>query len=68
MITYFVCHLLGVSSCCSNPILYGFLNKNLLKVLHQFSNKIVKNSDGPLKLSDDDMIFFLDRRNKTNKP
>ena len=42
MITYFICHLLGVSSCCSNPILYGFLNPNLLKVFHQFSNKIVR--------------------------
>ena len=28
MFAYLVCHLVGVSSSCSNPILYGLLNYN----------------------------------------
>ena len=36
MICFTVCHLIGVSSCCTNPILYGFLNPNLCKVYQNF--------------------------------
>ena len=32
MTVYLVFHLIGVSSCCTNPILYGFLNDNFQKV------------------------------------
>ena len=32
MTVYLVFHLVGVSSCCTNPILYGFLNDNFQKV------------------------------------
>ena len=32
MITFLLCHMLGVSSSCTNPILYGFLNDNFVKV------------------------------------
>ena len=32
MITFLVCHMIGVSSACTNPVLYGFLNENFLKV------------------------------------
>ena len=31
MITFLLCHMLGVSSSCTNPILYGFLNDNFVK-------------------------------------
>ena len=31
MITFLLCHMLGVSSSCTNPILYGFINDNFLK-------------------------------------
>ena len=29
MMCYMYCHMLGMSSTCTNPALYGFLNKNL---------------------------------------
>ena len=33
MLTYYlVFHLIGISSTCTNPILYGFLNDNFKKV------------------------------------
>ena len=38
MLAYFICHLVGVSSCCINPILYGFLNPNFFNVFLQFYN------------------------------
>ena len=28
---YATCHLLGMSSACANPIIYGFLNENFSK-------------------------------------
>ncbi|XP_056634838.1 neuropeptide F receptor isoform X2 [Diorhabda sublineata] len=31
MIVYAVCHMMGMSSACSNPILYGCLNENFWK-------------------------------------
>ena len=30
IVTYLLCHLVGVSSACTNPILYGLLNFNYL--------------------------------------
>ena len=40
MLAYFICHLVGVSSCCTNPILYGFLNPNFSKVFLQFYHRL----------------------------
>ena len=34
-IIFAICHLIGCSSACSNPILYGFLNENFRKEMHQ---------------------------------
>ena len=31
MLTFMICHMVGVSSACTNPILYGFLNDNFVK-------------------------------------
>ncbi|XP_071441002.1 neuropeptide F receptor-like [Hetaerina americana] len=31
MVTYAVCHMAGMSSACSNPLLYGWLNDNFRK-------------------------------------
>jgi hypothetical protein len=31
MISYAVCHMMGMSSACSNPLLYGWLNDNFRK-------------------------------------
>ena len=31
MLTFLLCHMLGVSSSCTNPVLYGFLNDNFVK-------------------------------------
>ena len=32
MLYFLICHMVGVSSACTNPILYGFLNDNFQKV------------------------------------
>ena len=29
MLYYLICHLVGVSSACTNPVLYGLLNLNI---------------------------------------
>lgn len=34
-IVFAVCHLIGCSSACCNPILYGYYNKNFRKEFHQ---------------------------------
>ena len=31
MLTFMICHMIGVSSACTNPILYGFLNDSFVK-------------------------------------
>ena len=31
MLTFLICHMIGISSACTNPILYGFLNENFVK-------------------------------------
>ena len=31
MLTYMICHMVGVSSSVTNPVLYGFLNDNFVK-------------------------------------
>ena len=33
MTTYMICNLIGLSSTCTNPILYGYRNKNTLEVV-----------------------------------
>ena len=45
MLTFLLCHMLGVSSSCTNPVLYGFLNDNFVKAganteihIQQFEN------------------------------
>ena len=40
MTTYMICNLIGLSSTCTNPILYGYLNKkNIKKLYFDFLNK-----------------------------
>ena len=33
---YAVCHVLGMSSACANPVIYGFLNENFSKEFRYF--------------------------------
>ena len=33
MTAYMICHLIGLSTTCTNPILYGYLNKNIQEIL-----------------------------------
>ena len=40
MTTYMICNLIGMSSTCTNPILYGYLNKNIQKVIMQRLNGV----------------------------
>ena len=49
LVIYAVCHMIGMSSACSNPLLYGWLNENFKKefkeiLCHQISYQI--NSSG----------------------
>ena len=37
MAFFMLFHLVGVSSVCTNPILYGFLNENFKKVTKNWS-------------------------------
>ena len=40
MITFSVCHIIGVSTCCTNPVLYGFLNPNFKSVYKNICCKV----------------------------
>ena len=45
MLTFMICHMVGVSSACTNPILYGFLNHNFVKEFNRilpFTSKMFK--------------------------
>lgn len=35
LVAYAVCHMIGMSSACSNPLLYGWLNDNFRKEFHE---------------------------------
>ena len=49
ILVYCICHLLGMSSACTNPILYGFLNEKFVKV---------KQTKSVLKISKELVLFF----------
>ena len=44
MIAFTFFHMLGMSSACTNPFLYGFLNDNFLK---EFKTFFLRNSQTP---------------------
>ncbi|XP_069958264.1 neuropeptide F receptor [Cherax quadricarinatus] len=35
LIVYAICHMMGMSSACSNPLMYGWLNDNFRKEFHE---------------------------------
>ncbi|KAH8382486.1 hypothetical protein KR009_003762, partial [Drosophila setifemur] len=35
LVAYAICHMIGMSSACSNPLLYGWLNDNFRKEFHE---------------------------------
>lgn len=37
IICYAICHMIGMSSACSNPLLYGWLNENFRKEFHEIA-------------------------------
>ncbi|XP_076066964.1 neuropeptide F receptor-like [Oratosquilla oratoria] len=41
VIIYAVCHMIGMSSACSNPLLYGWLNDNFRKEFHEIFHLIL---------------------------
>ncbi len=43
VIVYAACHICGMSSSCSNPLLYGFLNENFSKVSSRRTKFSLKN-------------------------
>ena len=55
MLAYMICHLVGVSSSCSNPILYGFLNDNFIREfskLHPGLEKVFNPKESTLVKND----------------
>jgi prolactin releasing hormone receptor len=46
MLTYFCCHLLGMSSACTNPFIYAFLNESFAAELRwlgiRFMRKLLR--------------------------
>ena len=43
LIIYASCHLLAMTSVCTNPVMYGFLNENF-KQVHNWVNKEIISS------------------------
>uniref|UniRef100_A0A182P5Y9 G-protein coupled receptors family 1 profile domain-containing protein n=1 Tax=Anopheles epiroticus TaxID=199890 RepID=A0A182P5Y9_9DIPT len=43
MVAYAICHMVGMSSACSNPLLYGWLNDNFRK---EFNELLCRSSAG----------------------
>ncbi|KZS05899.1 Neuropeptide F receptor [Daphnia magna] len=41
LIVYAVCHMVGMSSACANPLLYGWLNDNFRKEFHKIGTSFV---------------------------
>ncbi|XP_062703014.1 neuropeptide F receptor [Aedes albopictus] len=51
MVAYAICHMMGMSSACSNPLLYGWLNDNFRKEFNEIlcrkeSSTLVANGAG----------------------
>ncbi|XP_001660966.3 neuropeptide F receptor isoform X1 [Aedes aegypti] len=51
MVAYAICHMMGMSSACSNPLLYGWLNDNFRKEFNEIlcrkeSSSLVANGAG----------------------
>ncbi|XP_046643417.1 neuropeptide F receptor-like [Daphnia pulicaria] len=44
LIVYAVCHMVGMSSACANPLLYGWLNDNFRKEFHKIGTSFVARS------------------------
>jgi hypothetical protein len=42
MLTFLICHMVGVSSAITNPILYGFLNNNFVKEFRMILPPVTK--------------------------
>ena len=42
MIWYLVCHLVGVSSACTNPVIYGLLNLNIQQEYRDILQNLTK--------------------------
>ena len=42
LITYAVCHMIGMSSACANPVLYGWLNENFRAVFRDIFSPVLK--------------------------
>ncbi|XP_052863710.1 neuropeptide F receptor [Anopheles cruzii] len=46
MVAYAICHMVGMSSACSNPLLYGWLNDNFRKEFNELLCR--KDNGGPV--------------------
>lgn len=51
VVTYAVCHMTGMSSACSNPLLYGWLNDNFRKEFYELlcKDRVVNDRNGEMQ-------------------
>jgi hypothetical protein len=42
MLAYFSCHLLGMSSACTNPVIYAFLNDSFVAELRYLALRLLR--------------------------
>jgi hypothetical protein len=42
MLAYFSCHLLGMSSACTNPVIYAFLNDSFAAELRYLALRLLR--------------------------
>lgn len=45
LVTYAICHMIGMSSACSNPLLYGWLNDNFRKEFQELLCRYQENTN-----------------------
>ncbi|CAM1325958.1 NPY1R (predicted) [Pycnogonum litorale] len=55
-IVFAICHMVGMSSACSNPILYGWLNENFRKEFCEMFNSVMCKKCSASKITKDDHI------------
>ncbi|KAK4015651.1 hypothetical protein OUZ56_030625 [Daphnia magna] len=78
LIVYAVCHMVGMSSACANPLLYGWLNDNFRKEFHRLGTSFIakrRNQIGGQSIQLDktnnkrlELAVIVEREERTQEP
>ncbi|KAI9556686.1 hypothetical protein GHT06_016476 [Daphnia sinensis] len=78
LIVYAVCHMVGMSSACANPLLYGWLNDNFRKEFHRLGRSFVakrRNQIGGQSIQPEkthskrlELAVIVEREDQTQEP